>query len=311
MRRDYFEHLLRLIFSMFLLSADRVHSNMIDVAEDLIKRFVREFQELYGLRYSSINIHSLLHLPNCVKEQGPLWAHTCYEYEDMNGRMLNLVHGTKYIGSQVAHGHQHLLRMVKDVEQIENENLRNFCLNKKQQSKILEKISEDGYSIGKYKSLEENHPEIITNALNEGRINIIGVQLWQFLRLLKKDKLYVSEQYTRTMKTSTSVVKYHDEELIKNGSIWCFIKYFNCRCMLDDCHCEFEYFAIIREFITDDVYVAEGDNFIYDSSSFLHKCHETGNAKAISIDNIITPCIYMNLNDQKYVATPMNTKELE
>ena len=34
------------------------------------------------LRYQTINIHNLLHLPQSVRELGPLWTHSCFHFED-------------------------------------------------------------------------------------------------------------------------------------------------------------------------------------------------------------------------------------
>lgn len=72
MRADYFEHYLRLVIAIKLLSSDVITDFMIQVAQDLLRRFVREFQDMYGIQFCSINIHVLLHLGNCVKKLGPL-----------------------------------------------------------------------------------------------------------------------------------------------------------------------------------------------------------------------------------------------
>ncbi|XP_074100574.1 uncharacterized protein LOC141528425 [Cotesia typhae] len=127
MRAEYFNHYLLLMVSMYFLSADEISELMITTAEDFLHRFVREFQQLYGEKFSSINIHLLLHLPKCTRLHGPLWAHHCYEYESFNGKILLYIHGTRHIGSQVSSGHGHLIKMITDVEQIPNQNVQEFC----------------------------------------------------------------------------------------------------------------------------------------------------------------------------------------
>ena len=37
----------------------------------------------------TINVHSLLHLPHVVKKLGPLWGHSCFPFESINGQLLN------------------------------------------------------------------------------------------------------------------------------------------------------------------------------------------------------------------------------
>jgi len=49
----------------------------------------------------SINIHSLLHLPETVKNLRPLWAHSCFAFEAANGELLNLFHGSQAVEKQV------------------------------------------------------------------------------------------------------------------------------------------------------------------------------------------------------------------
>ncbi len=57
---------------------------------------------MYGSRYQCLNLHSLLHLPDVVRDLGPLWAHSCFAFESLNGDMLKLIHGTRYIELQIA-----------------------------------------------------------------------------------------------------------------------------------------------------------------------------------------------------------------
>lgn len=293
MENQYFEHYLRLMVAMYILSADVILIDMIDVANDLLLRFVQEYGQLYGERHMSINLHSLLHLPECVRQTGPLWAHTCYEYEDLSGQMLNLVHGTRYIGSRIANGHGHLLKMMRNLKKVQNDNVRKFCLSVKKQSKLIEQVSEDGYAAGSYIPLIGRIPQWIINAFQSSNIPINGADLLKYFRLLKRNELFVSEDYNRAGQTVTCYVKYRDHGDITIGSIRCFIKYFRCQCFQNNCCCLCEQFAIIAEIVNDSVYVAEGNTYQCDTTGILYKCHRNGNVKAINISNLITPCTYI------------------
>ena len=48
-------------------------------------------------RYVTIKIHQLLHLVECVRHLGPLWAHSCFPFEDLNGRLKKMFHGTRIL----------------------------------------------------------------------------------------------------------------------------------------------------------------------------------------------------------------------
>ena len=52
-------------------------------------------------RHMSINIHNLLHINASVLNLGPLWANSTFEFEDANGELTALFHGTQNIDMQV------------------------------------------------------------------------------------------------------------------------------------------------------------------------------------------------------------------
>lgn len=106
---------------------------MIEIVRDLLHRFVKEFQFLYGLKFCSINLHLhlLLHLPDCVRILGSLWTYTCYEYENLNGQLLKLIHGTCHIDTQIAHSQYQCIKMIRFIELPSDGDVRDFCLQKK------------------------------------------------------------------------------------------------------------------------------------------------------------------------------------
>ena len=56
---------------------------------------------ILGERFQTYNCHSLLHLADDVKQLGPLWTHSCFPFEDFNGDLKDLFHGTQNIPGQV------------------------------------------------------------------------------------------------------------------------------------------------------------------------------------------------------------------
>ena len=54
-----------------------------------------------GERNMSANVHGLLHLPDVVKNLGPLWSHSCFPFESANGHILKLFHGSQGVEKQV------------------------------------------------------------------------------------------------------------------------------------------------------------------------------------------------------------------
>ncbi len=64
--------------------------------------FVINYHQInIGENNMSMNVHSLLHLPNVVEDIGPLWAHSCFQFESANGQLLQLFHGSQGVEKQV------------------------------------------------------------------------------------------------------------------------------------------------------------------------------------------------------------------
>lgn len=52
-------------------------------------------------RYLTANIHQLLHFADSVRSLGPLWAHSAFPFEDTNGWLGDLFHGSRNPQKQV------------------------------------------------------------------------------------------------------------------------------------------------------------------------------------------------------------------
>lgn len=58
-----------------------------------------------GEMSTTMNIHLLYHLVDCVGNWGPLWSYSCFVYETMNGHIKKLFHGSRDMTKQVLHLH--------------------------------------------------------------------------------------------------------------------------------------------------------------------------------------------------------------
>lgn len=313
MKEEYFQHFLRLIVASAMLSSERITDMMIEVADDLLHRFVHEFEDLYGLQYCSINIHLLLHLPSCVRNLGPLWAYMCYESEDLNGYFLKTIHGTWHLESQIATTHNQCIKMVRYVDELQEGKVRSFCLKTKHQVKIIEEIGNQTYSVGSYKAIQEL-PEDVEQAFIDNGLHVDQYRIWTYFRLLKNKKLYVSELYTRHLQTSSSSIKYYDntDNLMKYGIVRRYLRLLSNQCRHNNnCNCEYSHVAIIREIRCEDEFQVEGNQYMYSTAGFIYKCRDANIVKIIPINSIITPCFYTRINQQSYILVPINQKELE
>ena len=64
--------------------------------------FYTEFEALYGGGSCRLNVHNAgAHLGFYVAECGPLWAWSCFAFEDSNAMLLQAVHGAGNVVNQV------------------------------------------------------------------------------------------------------------------------------------------------------------------------------------------------------------------
>lgn len=122
--KDYYEHHLLFVEAIYLLLKDVVSTCDIKQSSLLLNKYCYLFSTLYGKssykytyltyankrhiyslyigkRHMSANVHSMLHLPEVVKDLGPLFANSCFPYETANGDILKLFHGSQGVEKQV------------------------------------------------------------------------------------------------------------------------------------------------------------------------------------------------------------------
>ena len=91
---SYFESFIRLCLATRLLSkVDTRHEDICE-AEKLIKLFFDNFVDLYGPDSQSFNFHTMRHLCEQVKRNGPLWCFSAFCFESANHGLLSAVQGT-------------------------------------------------------------------------------------------------------------------------------------------------------------------------------------------------------------------------
>jgi len=97
-----FQHFYLLSHAIHLLLKTNTNDHDITCAKRYLFLFVYHFDKIYPRRYMTINIHSLIHLPETVEDLGPLYIYSLFHFEDKNGYILKLIHGTQNIPFQLA-----------------------------------------------------------------------------------------------------------------------------------------------------------------------------------------------------------------
>lgn len=98
--RKYLEHFGLFSKSLYLLLQCSISREDIILAQKYITEFVLNYEKFYGADHMTYNVHLLLHLPDCVLENGPLWAYSNFHFESNNGALKKLVCGTSDVVHQ-------------------------------------------------------------------------------------------------------------------------------------------------------------------------------------------------------------------
>ena len=99
--KPYYHHWLLLVFACTNLLESCITTDMLIQSEKALLKFVYLVPSLYGREHVSFNTHLMTHLVHSVRQWGPLWAQSAFPFEDANGKLLNLFHGTRSISQQI------------------------------------------------------------------------------------------------------------------------------------------------------------------------------------------------------------------
>ena len=88
----YFHPFGLLVCAMHFLLQSELNDSLICAAQSMLDDFYSLYPELYGDRMCDLNIHLLSHTANFVHLWGPLWTHSAFGFESMNGHIKSMIH---------------------------------------------------------------------------------------------------------------------------------------------------------------------------------------------------------------------------
>lgn len=97
----YSQHWSLFVMSIYLLLKEEISPTDIDMAETMLKLFVRDIGQLYREKDYLYNVHTLIHLPLYVRRWGPLWATSAFGFESYYGVLAHCIHGSKNPGKEL------------------------------------------------------------------------------------------------------------------------------------------------------------------------------------------------------------------
>lgn len=237
-----FNHFQLLYLGVTLLCKESVTLADIELSQALLDEFVRKFETHYGLRYMTFNLHCIRHLPSVVKELGPLFTSTCYMFEDLNGILKKLVHGTQFAALQVNCNFELVTRLAVIISELTEGNVKRLC--KKMSSRyerlnLTENIGVNVDVVGpvvKHLELDEIFHTCIQNI--QGNVCFFErLKVHNLLYIAKMDSFGIKDPY----------VIYTNNGFSYHGRVQIFVRVSECNCSCV-CSCAAKYFAVVQKF---------------------------------------------------------------
>ena len=147
---DYLHHLNLLVKSVHILLSSLISSTSLLAAEKMLNVFYETIVQLYPQEICTMNVHSLIHLVQTVKNFGPLWAYSSFGFESMNGHFKKHCHGSRNVLPQLVRNlrfHQSSLDQKYNTENHDNGG-RGKPKKKKLSTEFVSALIESGFSSG-------------------------------------------------------------------------------------------------------------------------------------------------------------------
>lgn len=239
----YFEHYCLLVEGIFLLSSECVTQAEINKSEKLLQHFCYMFEVLYGKRHMSANMHQVLHLADCVRDLGPLWVYSCFKFEDLNGQLVKMFHGTKNPEIQICNTLSTLVNLPSILLDLPSkghlifDNFLSQLQGTKRKCVSGIKISDDCWILGSLSRFSPSESlQLKLNRQCKGKFSKFNI----FSRLHKNGLTFHSQKYKQVTKRNSFTVFYSGfGESNRCGQIEYFLKCCNCtteRCDAASCN---------------------------------------------------------------------------
>ncbi|KAK3107860.1 hypothetical protein FSP39_023692 [Pinctada imbricata] len=250
----YFIHYAAFVEGIYLLCTDCIMPEHLRRSKTLLSYFVHMFSSMYGERYLTLNLHSLLHLPECVEDLGPLWVYSCFPYENANGLLTQLFHGTQNVELQIisslniVQNMSTLLGPITDpIHKEFAEKMHRACTSDWRNSQKSVGTLTGAFPIGCNVKL------YVTNDVYSKLFSTIGFVPGKCLcykRISLRGITIHSSEYHRVSVRNTFTVKFYDTESKQfgHGLIKYYILAKKCKCLESLCSCGSSLVAVLNRY---------------------------------------------------------------
>ena len=188
----YLHHYALLVCAIHILLQSEITMAQVDAVDEMLHDFYGLLPELYGDARCTHNAHLLTHLAKYVRLWGPLWTHSAFGFENMNGRLKCLFHSRSRIFHQLMFNvdvRQTLQAVHHTLAEVESEPTLNFLQSSARRNMI--QIAAPTYILGQSKLVEATE--------EQKRLLDFDGPIEVFSRLYMQGSMYTSKSYARGM----------------------------------------------------------------------------------------------------------------
>jgi hypothetical protein len=101
MPMTFYENLKKLVLFVETLLAAEITIDRLNKVHNLVIEFVKEASRLYPPSIMLSGMHELMHLVECTLDFGPLNTTNCFQFEELNRKLMRFLHGHDLIGEEI------------------------------------------------------------------------------------------------------------------------------------------------------------------------------------------------------------------
>ena len=143
MEEKFYENIKKLVIIIENLLLPQINIDLIMQVEKLVYEFLQELEIIYAKNIMLSGAHELLHLVDCTISFGPLNSINCFQFEELNRKLLGFSHGYDLIGEEILKIFSSCKFILKYTDKINNPKIKEFILQhlnfKSSNKKRLEK----------------------------------------------------------------------------------------------------------------------------------------------------------------------------
>jgi hypothetical protein len=127
---EYYEHLKKLVLIIETLLAPEINVPNLKEVNKIVIEFVKDASQIYPEIVMLSGMHELLHLVECTLHFGPLNVINCFQFEELNRKLMRFLHGYDLIGEEIIKVFSTAQILSLYTENITNYKLKKYVLSR-------------------------------------------------------------------------------------------------------------------------------------------------------------------------------------